>query len=80
LNRPSVIHAGRPIHLLTKPVGPVCNLDCQYGFYLDGGFTHFGARDTPMLELASVGPGGQKNLKTPLFFVKAPLRRLPAFT
>lgn len=27
--------AGRPFHLLAKPVGPACNLDCQYCFYLE---------------------------------------------
>jgi uncharacterized protein len=25
----------RPFHLLTKPVGPICNLDCKYCFYLE---------------------------------------------
>jgi uncharacterized protein len=28
-------HAGRPFHVLTKPVGPICNLDCKYCFYLE---------------------------------------------
>ena len=23
-----------PFHILTKPIGPICNLDCQYCFYL----------------------------------------------
>lgn len=27
--------AGRPFHLLTKPIGPICNLDCKYCFYLE---------------------------------------------
>ncbi|HEU5396241.1 MAG TPA: anaerobic sulfatase maturase, partial [Verrucomicrobiae bacterium] len=27
--------AGRPFHVLTKPIGPICNLDCQYCFYLE---------------------------------------------
>ena len=27
--------AGRGFHLLTKPVGPICNLDCKYCFYLE---------------------------------------------
>ncbi len=27
--------AGRPFHILTKPVGPICNLDCKYCFYLE---------------------------------------------
>ncbi len=25
----------RPFHLMTKPVGPICNLDCTYCFYLE---------------------------------------------
>jgi uncharacterized protein len=24
-----------PFHVLTKPIGPICNLDCKYCFYLD---------------------------------------------
>jgi uncharacterized protein len=35
LNQPAVLNAGRPFHLLTKPVGPICNLDCKYCFYLE---------------------------------------------
>ncbi|HXS69042.1 MAG TPA: anaerobic sulfatase maturase [Candidatus Polarisedimenticolia bacterium] len=27
--------APRGFHLLTKPVGPICNLDCKYCFYLE---------------------------------------------
>ncbi|MGC8540810.1 MAG: anaerobic sulfatase maturase [Phycisphaerae bacterium] len=26
--------ASGPFHILTKPIGPICNLDCQYCFYL----------------------------------------------
>lgn len=26
---------GRPFHILTKPTGPICNLDCKYCFYLE---------------------------------------------
>jgi uncharacterized protein len=26
--------ASRPFHLLAKPIGPICNLDCAYCFYL----------------------------------------------
>ena len=36
--RPSPISAppaGRPFHVMTKPIGPVCNLDCSYCFYLE---------------------------------------------
>jgi uncharacterized protein len=25
----------RPFHILTKPIGPICNLDCKYCFYLE---------------------------------------------
>ncbi|MEY4916288.1 MAG: hypothetical protein RL616_201 [Verrucomicrobiota bacterium] len=35
LTPPPVIAAGRPFHILTKPVGPICNLDCKYCFYLE---------------------------------------------
>ena len=27
--------ADRSFHVLTKPVGPICNLDCRYCFYLE---------------------------------------------
>ncbi|KHD24990.1 arylsulfatase [Vibrio caribbeanicus] len=27
--------AKRPFHILSKPIGPLCNLDCEYCFYLD---------------------------------------------
>ncbi len=26
---------GEPFHMMTKPSGPICNLDCQYCFYLE---------------------------------------------
>jgi uncharacterized protein len=29
-----VTQVGRPFHVLAKPVGPLCNLDCKYCFYL----------------------------------------------
>jgi uncharacterized protein len=35
MNQPPTVNAGRGFHLLTKPVGPICNLDCQYCFYLE---------------------------------------------
>ena len=25
----------RAFHVMTKPIGPICNLDCEYCFYLD---------------------------------------------
>src|ERR1700744_4873602 len=33
--RPSPVSAGRPFHVMTKPIGPICNLDCSYCFYLE---------------------------------------------
>ncbi|ELP2657192.1 anaerobic sulfatase maturase [Vibrio parahaemolyticus] len=30
-------YAARPFHVLVKPVGPLCNLDCEYCFYLKKG-------------------------------------------
>jgi len=35
LSSAPVTTAGRPFHLLTKPVGPICNLECKYCFYLE---------------------------------------------
>ena len=35
MSQPPITEAGRGFHLLTKPVGPVCNLDCKYCFYLE---------------------------------------------
>ena len=31
----NIVSTGRPFHILTKPVGPICNLDCSYCFYLE---------------------------------------------
>ena len=27
--------ANMPFHVMTKPIGPICNLDCEYCFYLE---------------------------------------------
>jgi len=35
VNPASSISAGRPFHVLTKPIGPICNLECKYCFYLE---------------------------------------------
>jgi uncharacterized protein len=35
VSQPPITNAGRGFHLLTKPVGPICNLDCKYCFYLE---------------------------------------------
>jgi uncharacterized protein len=35
LNQLPLTQTDRPFHVLTKPVGPICNLDCKYCFYLE---------------------------------------------
>src|ERR1700689_4247688 len=30
-----VSQSTRPFHIMTKPIGPICNLDCKYCFYLE---------------------------------------------
>jgi uncharacterized protein len=35
LIQPPITKAQRGFHLLTKPIGPICNLDCKYCFYLE---------------------------------------------
>lgn len=35
VSQPIITAAGRGFHILTKPVGPICNLDCKYCFYLE---------------------------------------------
>lgn len=35
MSQPPITDAGRGFHILTKPVGPICNLDCKYCFYLE---------------------------------------------
>src|SRR5690606_40670537 len=35
LTMSSVVSAPRPVHVMTKPIGPICNLDCKYCFYLE---------------------------------------------
>ncbi|TVR43672.1 MAG: anaerobic sulfatase maturase [Planctomycetota bacterium] len=32
---PSLSSPGAPFHIMTKPIGPICNLDCEYCFYLE---------------------------------------------
>jgi uncharacterized protein len=31
----STLTSPRPFHVMTKPIGPICNLDCKYCFYLE---------------------------------------------
>jgi uncharacterized protein len=35
VTQPPPANAGRGFHVLTKPAGPICNLDCRYCFYLE---------------------------------------------
>ena len=35
MNHPPITNSARPFHILTKPIGPICNLDCKYCFYLE---------------------------------------------
>ena len=30
-----LVTATRPFHVMSKPIGPICNLDCRYCFYLE---------------------------------------------
>ena len=32
---PGTVSAGQGIHVVAKPIGPACNLDCEYCFYLE---------------------------------------------
>ena len=27
--------SGAPFHIITKPTGPICNLDCRYCYHLE---------------------------------------------
>ena len=35
VNNHSPLSTGSGFHILTKPIGPICNLDCKYCFYLE---------------------------------------------
>src|SRR5438309_547056 len=35
MNSGRSIDPARGFHVLTKPIGPICNLDCKYCFYLE---------------------------------------------
>ena len=35
MNQSPITKSPRPFHILTKPIGPICNLDCKYCFYLE---------------------------------------------
>ncbi len=38
----------RPFHVMTKPIGPICNLDCKYCFYLEKEKLYAGERKWAM--------------------------------
>ena len=40
--------ATRPFHVMTKPIGPICNLDCKYCFYLEKEALYNGERKWAM--------------------------------
>ena len=40
--------AARPFHVMTKPIGPICNLDCTYCFYLEKEALYAGERKWAM--------------------------------
>ncbi|MEM8875589.1 MAG: anaerobic sulfatase-maturation protein [Planctomycetota bacterium] len=40
--------ATRPFHVMTKPIGPICNLDCKYCFYLEKEALYDGERKWAM--------------------------------
>ena len=40
--------ATRPFHMMTKPIGPICNLDCKYCFYLEKEALYDGERKWAM--------------------------------
>lgn len=31
---PTAVFTDQPFHVMTKPIGPICNLDCKYCYYL----------------------------------------------
>ncbi len=35
MSTPQIRALGRPFHVMVKPIGPACNLDCRYCFYLE---------------------------------------------
>jgi uncharacterized protein len=40
--------AHRPFHVMSKPIGPICNLDCKYCFYLEKEKLYAGERKWAM--------------------------------
>ena len=50
MNRDTSVDAGQSFHVLTKPIGPICNLDCKYCFYLEKEKLYPGERKWAMSE------------------------------
>ena len=44
------VDPGHSFHVLTKPIGPICNLDCKYCFYLEKEKLYPGERKWAMSE------------------------------
>jgi uncharacterized protein len=44
----TLLTATRPFHVMTKPIGPICNLDCKYCFYLEKEALYDGERKWAM--------------------------------
>ncbi|MBU0937221.1 MAG: anaerobic sulfatase maturase, partial [Spirochaetes bacterium] len=34
-HHPAPVHSPEPFNIITKPIGPLCNINCEYCFYLD---------------------------------------------
>ena len=50
MNSDTSIEPGQSFHVLTKPIGPICNLDCKYCFYLEKEKLYPGERKWAMSE------------------------------
>jgi uncharacterized protein len=35
LDKPGEVPNRRAFYVMTKPIGPICNLDCKYCYYLE---------------------------------------------
>jgi uncharacterized protein len=45
---PTATKTSSPFHVMTKPIGPICNLDCKYCFYLEKEKLYAGERKWAM--------------------------------
>jgi uncharacterized protein len=49
----------KPFHIMAKPIGPICNLDCTYCYYLEKENLYAGSgRDFRMSQWLRVRPFG----------------------